>query len=123
MLLAESTSPSGRLSAKEVIAKLKTAGYPHVHSIELEHGRYEVQARDEKRRKMSLVVDPKTAAVQYKTVGWARLRDSYLAIRDILAEVKSAGFDTVSAVEHEHSMYEIIARDPKKGPVKLYVHP
>lgn len=110
-------------SSADIAAKLKKSGYPHIHSIEFEHGRYEVQARNRRGREVLLFVDPKTGEVKLKAFGWVKLTGSYLAVRDAVARAREAGFTEVYAVEREHAMYEIIARAKKGGLFKLFVHP
>ncbi len=121
--LAQADPPTRSLSSADIASKLKESGYPHIHSMELEDGRYEVQARNRRGREVLLFVDPETGAVKLKTFGWVRLTGSYLAVRDAVARAREAGFTEVYAVEREHALYEIIARGKKGGLFKLFIHP
>jgi uncharacterized protein YpmB len=121
--LAQADSPTPSNSFAHVVARLQESGYPHIHSIEFEHGRYEVQAHNRRGQEVYLFVDPESGAIKRKAFGWVKLAGSYLAVKDAAAQAKEAGYSEIYSVEREHGMYEIIARGKKGRLFKLYVHP
>lgn len=51
------------LTAKEVAETVETQGYTNINKIELEKGKYEVEARDIDGKRVELDVDPRTGEV------------------------------------------------------------
>ena len=120
--LAQADPPARSYSFGDIAAKLNKSGYQDIHSIEFEHGRYEVQAHNHRGQEVLLFVDPETGAVKLKAFGWVKLTGYDLAVREIVAQARKAGFTEVYSVEREHGINELIARGPKGGLLKLYVH-
>lgn len=112
-----------RLAIKDVAAKVKEAGYKDIFSIEFEHGRYEIEARNRTGRKVLIIADPRTGKPRVKSYGWVRLTGSYLAAEEIMAEVREAGYGDTYSFGREHAMYEIVTRAPQGALVKLHIHP
>lgn len=111
-----------RLTPADIAARLQKSGYPHIHSIEFEHGRYEVEARDEREREFTLSVNPSTGVAESKSFGWAKLTESDFLVGEIMKNAKSAGIEEVYSVEREHAMYEIVARGAGNRLMKIFAH-
>lgn len=112
-----------RLSAGEVAARVEAAGYGEVHSVQFEHGRFEVDARDKKGRRVTVLVDPETGVVRSAKFVDESTPRSVVPIENIVESVKAAGFHSVHFVEQEHALYEVHARDDTGRMVELFVHP
>ncbi len=117
------SAQDARLNPKDIAARLQKSGYPHIHSIEFEHGRYEVEARDAREREFTLSVNPNTGVAESKSIGWAKLTESDFLVGEIVKNAKSAGVEEVYAIEREHAMYEIVARGAGNRLIKIFAHP
>lgn len=120
---AEPAPPMPHLSADEIAARVQAAGYPEVHSVQFEHGRFEVEATDERGRKVTVLVDPQTGKVRSAKLLREDTPRSVVPIGKIVESVKAAGFHSVHFVEQEHALYEVHARDETGRMVELFVHP
>jgi uncharacterized membrane protein YkoI len=130
-VIGESGPAGARLSVGQILSAVKAAGYTDVRKIEREHGVYEVDARDPKGWRVEVFVDAKTGGLvidpETGKPRSERLSDKVpsgpLDFEAVVAKVKAEGFPEVYAIEYEHALYEIKARDAAGRKVELYVHP
>jgi len=59
-----STAPASVWSIRQIHDSVEAAGYRDITAIELEHGRYEVEARDAQSRRMKLYVNAHNGAIE-----------------------------------------------------------
>ncbi|NLG77401.1 MAG: PepSY domain-containing protein [Xanthomonadaceae bacterium] len=57
---------SAELDAKQIIAKLESAGYTRIEDVEKDDGVWEVEATNSAGQRVELKVDPVTGAVLYE---------------------------------------------------------
>ncbi|MDH3597406.1 MAG: PepSY domain-containing protein [Rhodospirillales bacterium] len=130
-VVGESETSEMRLSVGRILSTVKAAGYTEVRKIEREHGVYQVDARDPKGWRVEIFVDAKTGGLvidpETGKPRSERLSDKVpsgpLDFEAVVAQVKAEGYPEVYAIEYEHAIYEIKARDAAGRKVELYVHP
>lgn len=111
------------LTADQVLAKVKAAGYTDIHAVEFEHGRYEVQARGANGREMLLLVNPETGNIRSRPAPQSGATKGTVSIEVVAGKVRDAGFRNVLLIEREHSLYEIHAEDSQGRRVEIFANP
>jgi uncharacterized membrane protein YkoI len=112
-----------RLAVEEIAPKVRAAGYSDIRSVEFEHGRYEMEAKDKDGRPVLLLINPKTGAVEHRQLAALGPPGSILSMETIVSKVKEAGFASVHFVDREHALYEVHARDGSGRMAEIFVHP
>lgn len=133
--IAGDTAGAGaRQPMERILAVVKAAGYSAVSKVEREHGRYEVRARTKQGLAVEIYVDPATGQLirdpqtgkpreeSLSSVG-AKVVEPPLAFEIVVAEVKAEGYAEVYAINYEHALFEIKARDAEGRRFELYAHP
>lgn len=131
-VIGETPQHEPRMAATRIVAVARSAGFAQLSRIEREQGLYEVHARDERGREVEIWVDPRTEALLLdpqsgkplsKRIRRVRSARPRLSVEQIEAVVKNAGYPEVYALEYEHALYEVKARDADGRKVELFVHP
>lgn len=112
-----------RLAIEEIAPKVRTAGYSDIRSVKFENDRYEMEAKDNKGRPVSLLVNPETGAVQLRRTAIPSQRGSFLSMAHIVSKVEEAGFTKVHFVDRKGGLYEVHAHDDAGRMIAFYVHP
>jgi len=131
-LVSEGDVVGSRVPIEDVVATVRKEGYGEIYAVDIEHGRYEVKARDPHGQIVELFLDLKsgelfrdaaTGKPLFKRVGPIKGTGTPLSVEHVVAQVEAAGYTGVYSIEYEHSLYEVKALDPAGRKVELYVHP
>ena len=117
------------LTVKTILEEVQGAGFGQVSSIGRRNSIYHIIARDTENRTVKLFIHPKTGGLILhptsgkpiqKTVEPSHV-PTYKSIKGVAARVMEVGFTEVYTIEPEHGGYEVRARAPAGGIVKVYV--
>ena len=123
---------SGGLSSEYIISRVNAAGFTDVYFIGFEHGLYSIKVRHPSGHNVeiqldpasgALVKDPGTGKPRYQTVARSNPVKSGPSWKDLISQVKAAGYSEVYYIEYEHALYEIIAMDAQNRVVELWANP
>jgi hypothetical protein len=123
---------AGGLSSEYIISRTNAAGFTDVYFVAFEHGLYSIKARHPVGHYVeiqldpvsgALVQDPGTGKPRYQTVARGKPVQSILSWKDLVSQVKAAGYSEVYSIEYEHALYEIITMDAQNRVVELWANP
>ena len=122
----------GGRSSEYIISRVNAAGFTDVYFIGLEHGLYHIKARHPAGHDVeiqldpesgALVKDPETGKPRSRTVSRAKTDTLPISLKDLITQIKAAGYVEVYTIETEHGIIEIIARDAQNRVVELWAKP
>ena len=123
---------AGGRSTAFIVSQVNAAGFSDVYFIGFEHGLYSIKVRHPVGHNVevqldpesgALVKDPKTGKPRYKAISSSKPDKSVPFWKDLITQVRAAGYPEVYSIEYEHALYEIIAMDARNQVVELWANP
>lgn len=122
----------GGRSSEFIINRVIAAGFTDVYFIGFEHNLYNIKARHPAGHHVEIQLDPESGTLvkdpatgKLRSYPASRTKPDKLAIsyKDLITQIKAAGYVEVYSIELEHAMIEIIARDAQGQVVELWAKP
>ncbi len=122
----------GGRSSEYIISHVNAAGFTDVYFIGFEHGLYNIKARHPAGHYVEIQLDPESGALikdpatgkpRSHSVSRAKTDTVPISWKDLIIQIKAAGYLEVYSIETEHGMIEIIARDAQNRVIELWAKP
>ena len=120
---AVSATPSSQtvLSMSEIIARARSLGFSDLSEIELEEGRYCVEALDQDGKRVEVFFDATTGDVIPDAEVHGDPMSERMTIQQILTKAQDLGFTNISEIEREGDQFCVKARNLDGEEVEIFL--